>query len=99
MSQVFNNRGTDLEDIITSGVDAEYDIGPTSPTSSFKIPGVRFSSREQFVETMASKFEDVGMTPEQVHMMARRIQLKIRTDATKPKRDSEKAKQKRKLYK
>jgi hypothetical protein len=66
---------------------------------SAKVPGLEGMPQltgEQYVEAMAGRFEAEGVSPEQLRMMARKMARKIRTDATKPKFERAKTRQKNK---
>src|SRR3972149_3241156 len=56
-------------------------------------------TKQQQIESMAARFEHHGVTPDELRYMAAKLGRKIRTDATKPVRNEQKEKAKRKAQK
>lgn len=63
------------------------------------ISEVPMMTKQQQIESMAARFEHHGVTPQELQYMAAKIGRKIRTDATKPVRNEQKEKAKRKAQK
>ena len=63
------------------------------------ISEVPMMTKQQQIESMAARFEHHGVTPDELRYMAAKLGRKIRTDATKPVRNEQKEKAKRKAQK